>query len=354
MLTAVGAILGLLFLSNTYLLFNPVAWVDPPLAVRVGLFYAAAVWNFGSLLSAALLLGAQAGGLAGRAILALWRMARARPTAVPVDPGRRRLLKAGVGGLAAAPIVFSGYGAAYAARGFAVEELDLPFGHALRVVQVTDIHAGIYITRREVRRIADQVSALQPDLFVLTGDYITNSMVFLPGCLEEMARVRARYGTFATLGNHENWYGTLEELQTAFRRHGIPLLVNAHHVVQTERGRFAVAGVDDLRSGDPDLEAALRGLDPSLPTLLLSHRPEIFPDAAGRGVALTLSGHYHGGQVALKLPAGPVSFAHLRTPYPEGLFRIDHAHLYVSRGIGTTFTPVRLNAPAEITLLRLR
>jgi predicted MPP superfamily phosphohydrolase len=219
---------------------------------------------------------------------------------------------------------------------------------------VTDIHAGVFIARQELRRIADQVIALQPDLFVLTGDYISNSMVFLPGCLEEMARVQARYGSFATLGNHENWYGTLQELQAAFRHYGIPLLVNAHQVVRTERGRVAVAGIDDLRSGFPDLETALRGLDPSLPTLLLSHRPEVFPEAADRGIPLTLSGHYHGGQVKVSLPAGPVSFPHLRTPYPEGLYRIGRSRLYVSRGIGTTFTPVRLNAPAEITLLRLR
>jgi hypothetical protein len=271
-----------------------------------------------------------------------------------VDPGRRRLLKAGVGGLAAAPVVLSAYGAAYAAREFTVEELDLPFGQALRIVQVTDIHAGLYLTRRELRRLADQVNTLQPDLFVLTGDYVTNSIVFLPGCLEEMARVRARHGTFATLGNHEHWCGTPEEIEAAFRRHGIPLLVNAHRVVRTERGGFAVAGIDDLRSGDPDIEAALRGLDPSLPTLLLSHRPEIFPAAAERGIRLTLAGHYHGGQVALALPAGPLSLAHLRTPYPAGLYRSGGSHLYVSRGIGTTFTPVRLNAPAEITLLRLR
>jgi len=350
---AVGGIIGLLFLLNTYLLFGPMPWVDPPVAVRIGLFYAAAVWSFGSLFSAVLLLVAQVVGAVGRALARRGRLFRAHPPAVP-DPARRRLLKAGVGALAAAPILFSGYGAAYAARRYAVEELDLPFGQALRVVQVTDIHAGVYITRQELRRIADQVIALQPDLFVLTGDYITNSMVFLPGCLEEMARVRARYGSFATLGNHEHWNGTLQQLHAAFHQHGIPLLVNAHQIVRTERGRFAVAGIDDLRSGFPDLEAALRGLDPSLPTLLLSHRPEVFPEAADRGIALTLSGHYHGGQVKLSLPAGPVSFAHLRTPYPEGLYRIGHSHLYVSRGIGTTFTPVRLNAPAEITLLRLR
>jgi hypothetical protein len=68
---------------------------------------------------------------------------------------------------------------------------------------------------------------------------------------------------------------------------------------------------------------------------------------------LTLSGHYHGGQIKLSLPGGDVSLAHLRTPWPEGLYRIDDSRLYVSRGIGTTFTPVRLNARPEITVIDL-
>jgi hypothetical protein len=97
----------------------------------------------------------------------------------------------------------------------------------------------------------------------------------------------------------------------------------------------------------------MKGLEPGIPTLLLSHRPEIFPRAAAAGVEITLAGHYHGGQVKLGLPGMGLSLAHLRTPYPEGLFRLGSAHLYVSRGIGTTFTPVRLNAPPEITLLEL-
>ena len=229
----------------------------------------------------------------------------------------------------------------------------MPFGHSLRVVQLTDIHAGIYMTREEIRRYADQVIALQPDLFVLTGDFISNSMLFLPDCLEEMAKVRARYGIFATLGNHERWYGRLSELQKMFRRYRVQLLVNAHQVIQTEQGRFAVAGIDDLRTGHPDLEAALRGLDATVPTLLLSHRPEIFPQAAAAGMPLTLAGHWHGGQIKLSLPGVNMSLAHLRTPYPEGLYRINGSHLYVSRGIGTTFTPVRLNAPPEVTLFHL-
>ena len=87
--------------------------------------------------------------------------------------------------------------------------------------------------------------------------------------------------------------------------------------------------------------------------MLLSHRPEIFPLAASRGVPLTLAGHYHGGQIKLVLPGVNLSLAHLMTPYPEGLYRIKDSHLYVSRGIGTTFTPIRLNARPEVTLLRL-
>ena len=138
-----------------------------------------------------------------------------------------------------------------------------------------------------------------------------------------------------------------------FRQHGIVLLTNTHMVIRKEQGPFAVAGIDDLLVGQPDLEGALRGLDVAVPTLLLSHRPEIFPQAAAHGIPLTLAGHWHGGQIELSLPGGAISIAHLRSPYPEGLYRINASRLYVSRGIGTTFTPVRLNAPPEVTVFHL-
>lgn len=350
---AIGAIVGLFFTLNTYLLLRPIAWVDPPLAAQIGLFYPAAIWNLGSIFSALLLLVARFAGFVGQTIVHLCRRREGQSAPNPEDLTRRRFLQAGAGGLVAAPMVLSGYGAAYAGKTYDIQELELPFGHSLRVVQLTDIHAGIYMTLDEIQRIADQVVALRPDLFVLTGDFISNSMVFLPGCLREMARVRSRFGTFACPGNHEYMSGSLSELQAAFIEHRIPLLINAHRVIHTERGRFAVAGIDDLQRGSPDLGQTLRNLDPAIPTLLLSHYPEIFPRAADRGIPLTLAGHYHGGQVKLILPGKAISLAHLRTPYPEGLYRIKNSRLYVSRGIGTTFTPVRLNASPEITLFHL-
>ncbi len=349
----VGAAISLLFVLNTYTMFRHVPWVDPPRSAQVGLFYPVAAWNLGSLFSAAFLfLVRLASGLAGR-LIRLFRDQVGEAASNPAHPGRRRFLQAGVGGLAAAPLVFAAYGAEYAANAYDVEEFTLPFGRSLRVVQLTDIHAGIYMTRDQMRRYADQVIALKPDLFVLTGDFISNSMLFLPGCVEEMARVRARYGTFATLGNHEHLWGEPAEVQAILWEHGIPLLNNTHQLIPSVQGPFAVAGIDDLVSGTPDLEAALQGLSPSTPTLLLSHHPEIFPQAAAHGIPLTLSGHYHGGQIKLSLPGKDISLAHFWTPYPEGLYRINASHLYVSRGIGTTFTPVRLNAPPEVTVFHL-
>jgi uncharacterized protein len=348
-----GASIFLIFAMNGFILSRPIPRADLSPAAGFVLFYLPAIWVIGSILSALLLLIEEIAG-------GLWRFffrPRRKPPDetpdAPEDPLRRRVLRAGVGGLAAAPFILSGYGAAYAAKVPEVRELTLPFGCPMRLVQLTDIHAGPYMSRKEMQRYADEVMALEPDLFVLTGDYVSNSVEFLPGCLEEMARVRARYGTFATLGNHENWVTNLRRLQAVFRQHGIPLLQNAHRVIRTAQGSFAVAGIDDLRSGHPDLDAALLKLDPAIPTILLSHRPEIFPEAASQRIALTLSGHYHGGQIKVSLPEGDFSLAHLRTPYPEGLFRIDDSRLYVSRGIGTTFTPVRLNARPEITVINL-
>lgn len=350
---AAGAAICALFAANLYILFRPIPWVDPPAVAQIGLFYPPVVWSLGSLFSALLLFLGETAGLLVQQTTRIARRLSGQPPQAPVDPGRRLLLRAGAGGLFAVPLLLSAYGASSTGRRGEIREIALPFGCPLRVVQLTDIHAGLFMNRQQMRYYVDQVISLRPDLFVLTGDYVSNSLSFLPSCLEETARVRARYGTFASLGNHEHWYGSQTELRTIFTQCGVPLLNNEHRIIRTGTGQFAVIGIDDLRTGQADLEAALHGLDSDLPTLLLSHRPEIFPRAAALGISLTLSGHYHGGQIKLGLPGGGISLAHLRTPYVEGLFRIGASRLYVSRGIGTTFTPIRLNAPPEVTLLHL-
>lgn len=350
----VGMFLGVLLTVNVALLIWPDPRIDPPQPVRWLIFYLPAIWSLGSIFAAFFLLVAALMARIGHAVLCSGREAPERRVAVdPPDPDRRRFLQVGVGGLMLMPIAVSGYGAFHGARSCEVREIQVPFGRALRIVQLTDIHAGLYMTRQDIRRYVDLVREIQPDLFVLTGDYISGSIDFLPGCLDELARVHARYGTFAIPGNHDLWHCKPGSLRSLFKTHHIPLLVNRHRLIETAQGPFAVVGIDDMRSGFPDLTKALKGLAPSTPALLLSHRPEIFPEAAARRVALTLAGHYHGGQIKLPLPGGAFSLAHVRTPYVEGLHQINASHLYVSAGIGTTFTPVRLNVPPEVTVVHL-
>ena len=122
------------------------------------------------------------------------------------------------------------------------------------------------MNHEEMRRYADQAIALRPDLFVLTGDFISNSMVFLPGCVEEMAGSAPGTASLLRRGTTSTFRGRAGEIPAIFRQHRISLLTNAHTVIRTKQGPFAVAGIDDLVSGQPDIEAALRGLDPAIPT----------------------------------------------------------------------------------------
>ena len=196
---------------NGYILLRPIPWVDPPAAIEVTVFYPAAVGGGGvwaPIFSALLLLLVDLLVGLRRGAAGLGRGPATRGNAIAVNPARRRFLKAGVGALIATPLVISGYGATYGANAYEVSELGFYLGRSLRVVQLSDIHAGIFMTRGEIRRIVDQVAALSPDLFLLTGDYISNSMKFLPGLRGRNGPDPGRrYGAFAVMGNHEHWYG---------------------------------------------------------------------------------------------------------------------------------------------------
>lgn len=364
-LALVGFFVSILTIYFSFL-FRTALLQHPSPLILYGLIYPAAVWSFGSLFSFLFLVMTDLIGWCAR-LLRSWRVGEKGLSAAASDLSRRQFVQAGLRAIAAAPVLISGYGASIGGIGCRIEEVRLsitgprpfespqgrPFDPPLRVVQVSDIHSGLFMSPARMRHCAEAVQQLQPDLFVLTGDFISNSMAYLAPCLKEMAGVRARYGSFAVLGNHEHWYGEPDEIVSIFDAGGIPVLLNAHRVLQTDRGPLGLAGIDDLRFGRPDLDQALEGLDAALPTILLSHRPEIFPRAAARNVALTLSGHYHGGQVKVSLLGFNLSLAHLLSPYIEGLYRLGRSYLYVNRGLGTTGTPVRLNAPPEITLFHL-
>ncbi len=278
------------------------------------------------LLLALLMLAMDAGLLASR----LLRWPRA------VAALRTRRLRPATGVLA---LLVSGYGVSQGmavphARQIEVSIAGLPAAFdGYRVLQLTDIHASRLLTGDWVRRVVTESNALKPDLIVITGDLIDNSVEARRDDARPLADLQAPDGVIAITGNHE-YYAQYQAWMQAFRALHMQVLENSHLQVRRGDAALTIAGVTDpvaARYGLPlpDLQAA-RGANPSAPVILLDHRPRNAREAAARGVKLQLSGHTHGGQIIgmdqlVKRANGG---------FVSGRYDVDGMTLYVSNGAG--------------------
>jgi predicted MPP superfamily phosphohydrolase len=221
----------------------------------------------------------------------------------------------------------------------------------LRVVQISDIHHGLFLPQERLAQAVRQANRLHADIVVLTGDFVTYSRANIEPAAEILSRLRARYGVFAVLGNHDFRVGA-DAVTTALRRQRIEVLRNQHITVQFGGASLYVAGVDDYGYG-ADVRRAVRGIPRDAATVLLAHNPRIISLASRHGVSLVLSGHTHGGQVNLPLLGTVYGRSPERLRYKIGWDRLGTTQIYVSRGIGTIVLPWRLRCPAEITHLEL-
>jgi uncharacterized protein len=154
------------------------------------------------------------------------------------------------------------------------------------------------------------------------------------------------------MGNHD-YFTDAEHLVRELERNGLSVLRNRGVVVERDGARLYVAGVDDTWTSRNDLTRALAARPEGVPTVLLAHDPDLFPLAHARGVELTLSGHTHGGQLAIP-GLRRLSLARVITRWTMGLYRLGDSWLYVNLGAGTTGPPVRWGAPSELVVLTLR
>jgi len=218
-----------------------------------------------------------------------------------------------------------------------------------RIVQISDIHLKPIVTLNLVRKTVAMVNALQPDLIVITGDFVTR---FISGIYEMgpvLGQLRARHGVFASLGNHDLWLDAAIITQT-LNASGVPVLINQGLPISVNGETLWLAGVDDAMSGRPNLNAALKGMPAKAPVVLMGHEPDPADEFSLDGrVNLMLSGHSHGGQIRLPGIGSPFK-APLAENYDMGLYNVEGMWLYVNRGIGViTSVPLRLNCPPEIS-----
>jgi hypothetical protein len=282
--------------------------------------------------------------------------ATAQPAARPDhDPGRRLFVAraaAITAGLAAAGTV--GYGMVEALgtpriRRVRVELAKLPRTRdGYRIALVSDLHLGPLNGRGRTEEIVRIVNGLAADAVAICGDLVDGTVAQLGRAAQPLAGLRSRDGSYFVTGNHDYYSGYQPWLAEV-----AALGIRPLHNERTDLGGLVLAGVNDNTGGGygdpPDYGRALDGRDTSVPVVLLAHQPVQVHEAAEHGVDLQLSGHTHGGQmVPFNLVVRAVQ------PVVSGYAVVDGTQLFVTNGVGFWGPPVRVGAPAEVTLVELR
>lgn len=219
-----------------------------------------------------------------------------------------------------------------------------------KIIHLSDIHHSPFTDLKHINRAIKVANRLKPDVFILTGDYVSHETKFIAPVAKALGALKAEFGTYACLGNHDHWTDP-DTVTEKFREAGIKVLINEGFRLEAREASFWLAGVDDHMVGKTDLPAALKGSYPDEFKILLAHNPLIFRQAVRSGVDLTFSGHTHGGQVKVRDPEKRIL---PRRKLSAGLHKRKDSQIYITRGIGTVVLPVRFQCPPEISMLTLR
>jgi uncharacterized protein len=261
----------------------------------------------------------------------------------------RALLATGVG-VVTGPVA---YGAAYERHRLVRIEQELsvtglpPAIDGVRIGLITDIHHSASVPAIDVTRAVTLLQEARPDLIVLGGDYVTyGNRGFVQPVAELLAPLaHAKHGSFAVLGNHDDD----QDMPAALARRGFTVLKDQRTTVRIKGETVDFAGVRFWTRRLSDVARVLKGSGAT--TFLLAHDPRRLGEASQLDVQLVLSGHTHGGQVVLP---GVGAVAAKKFPVLAGTAIRDNTSLFVSRGVGTVYLPVRINCPPEVAVLTLR
>jgi predicted MPP superfamily phosphohydrolase len=266
--------------------------------------------------------------------------------------GRRAALKglvaAGVGA-AAGPVA---YGLLYGRHALTVVRETLPLAGlapalgGFRIGLLTDLHRSRFVSHDDLARAVNVLMGERPDLIVLGGDYVTFSDgQYVGPAAEALAPLHAPHGVFAVLGNHDDDH----DMPAALVRRGVEVLRDARTRVTIDGEGIDLIGIRFWTRRLNDIAGLAKGA--AGPAILLAHDPRRLAEAAALDIPVVLSGHTHGGQVVLP---GLGAIAARKFPVAAGLARRDRTTLFVSRGVGTVYAPVRINCPPDVAVLTLQ
>lgn len=256
-------------------------------------------------------------------------------------------------------LVVCGYGVTLRRWFFVTRRVDIPVRgldarlDGYRIVHLSDLHIGALTPGWWARRWIERANAEKADAVAITGDLVTSGVAFHETIAELVGDLRARDGVFCAMGNHD-YFGEGEPLISLIRARGPKVLRNEGVVVERDGARLFIAAIDDTWTRRANLDLALEKRPARVPTVMLAHDPDKFPQIAKRGVELVLSGHTHGGQIAVPFLARFINASKLAHRFHLGVYTDGDSTLYVHPGLGTTGPPIRLGVAPALVVLTLR
>ncbi|HUU50413.1 MAG TPA: metallophosphoesterase [Nitrospinota bacterium] len=237
-----------------------------------------------------------------------------------------------------------------------VEKVDIPIEElpdkfeGLRIVHISDIHIKRFGKRE--KKIVKIINELNPSVLFITGDIVSRDV------LKEVEKfwwgIKTKYGIWAVQGNWEHKYSmTGERVKEVYKKYGVKLLINESDKLYIKDNYIGIIGIDDPFTFHDNMSKALGGLPEDSVKILLSHSPSIIDEASENGISLVLTGHTHGGQIAIP-GIGAIVKRRDCNGYVSGKYTRNQTQIYVNRGIGTSILPIRLFCPPEITLIKLK
>lgn len=228
----------------------------------------------------------------------------------------------------------------------------------LRIVHSGDIQVDSRTNGAKLEAYVKAVNELQPDLILFCGDLVTSGTRYIDQGAAAMARMSSTYGTYACLGDHD-YFSDKQLVSRALSENGVKLLDDATTGVIVGSSLVAITGITNvyrMRAVESSLEDIEKRRPPAPLSIFLTHQPSepLVKFAAERRYDLFLAGHTHGGQIVLPLPGILITGSTLETRYVSGFEQVGSMLVSVTNGLGLTLAPIRYNAPAEVTMIRIR
>lgn len=225
----------------------------------------------------------------------------------------------------------------------------------LKIVHISDLNVSRFMTKQRLQKIVDLINQQQADLVVITGDFATQYQPFKPDLLiQQLKKITTHTTTLAVLSNHDHWHQTAAEIRKILAASQVIELNNQVYLLERNREKFAIAGIDDPYLGFDDLDRVLNQLPETGAAILLVHEQDFVEITANTGrFDLQLSGHSHGGQIVIPF-RGALALPNGDKKYFLGLNQIGNTQEYTNRGIGMTALPIRFGSRPEITVFTLK